>query len=70
MAARISWVVWTRGSFDAWTPGELPENTRDCPPSSAGFLKSRLYAKLLTGLILECYQTFNGQWVESVAGRP
>jgi len=42
-------------------PGELPENTRDYPPSSAGFLKSRLYAKLLTGLISECYQTFNGQ---------
>lgn len=24
------------------------------------FLKSRVYAKLLTRLILECYQTFNG----------
>ena len=26
-----------------------------------GFPKSRVYAKLLTRLILECYQTFNGQ---------
>jgi hypothetical protein len=25
----------------------------------SGFLKSRLYAKSLTSLILECYQTFN-----------
>jgi hypothetical protein len=25
----------------------------------SGFLKSRVYAKLLAGLILECYQTFN-----------
>jgi hypothetical protein len=41
--------------------GELPENTRDYPPSSAGFLESRVYAKLLTGLILECYQTFKVQ---------
>ena len=30
-----------------------------------GFLKSRVYAKLLTRLILECYQTFNRQ-VEEV----
>src|SRR5437660_647185 len=42
-------------------PGELPEITRDYPSSSAGFLKSRVYAKLLTALILECYQTFNGR---------
>jgi len=42
-------------------PGELPEITRDYPSFSAGFLKSRVYAKLLTGLIWECYQTFNGQ---------
>ena len=40
---------------------EMPENTRDYRSSSAGFLKSRVYAKLLTGLILKCYQTFNGQ---------
>jgi hypothetical protein len=30
-----------------------------------GFLKSRVYAKLLTRLILKRYQTFNGQ-VEEV----
>jgi hypothetical protein len=41
-------------------PGELPENTRDYPIISAGFLESRVYAKLLTGLISVCYQTFNG----------
>ena len=29
-----------------------------------GFLKSRVYAKLLTRPISECYQTFNGQPVE------
>jgi len=33
-----------------------------------GFLKSRVYAKLLTRLILECYQTFNGQTAEAEAG--
>jgi hypothetical protein len=32
-----------------------------------GFLKSRVYAKLLTCLILECYQTFNGRMKEVVA---
>src|SRR6476619_1841214 len=29
-----------------------------------GFLKSRVYAKLLVRLISECYQTFNGQPAE------
>jgi hypothetical protein len=29
-----------------------------------GFPKSRVYAKLLTSLFLECYQTFNGQTAE------
>jgi hypothetical protein len=30
-------------------------------PSKAGFLKSRVYAKLLKRLIFKCYQTFNKQ---------
>ena len=30
----------------------------------AGFPKSRVYAKLLTGLISKCYQTFNRQTAE------
>ena len=30
-----------------------------------GFPKSRVYAKLLTALILERYQTFNGQTAEA-----
>jgi hypothetical protein len=34
--------------------------------SSTGFLKSRVYAKLLTRLILERYQTFNRQVEEVV----
>ena len=34
------------------------------PASSTGFPKSRVYAKLLTRLISECYQTFNGQTAE------
>ncbi len=29
-----------------------------------GFPKSRVYAKLLTGLISKCYQTFNRQTAE------
>ena len=29
-----------------------------------GFLKSRVYAKLLMRLISKCYQTFNGQKAE------
>ena len=41
--------------------GEGPENIRDYSIIFSGFLKSRVYAKLLTGLIWECYQTFNGQ---------
>jgi hypothetical protein len=48
-------------TFRCLRPGELPGNTRDYVPSSAGFLKSRVYAKLLTASISECYQTFNGQ---------
>ena len=30
-----------------------------------GFPKSRVYAKLLMGLISECYQTFNRQTAEA-----
>jgi len=45
MAAR-SVGLYGRAARSMLGPDELPENTRDCPPSSAGFLKSRLYAKL------------------------
>ena len=55
---------------------EVIQQNRNCSFSSltcddlglstpTGFLKSRVYAKLLTRLILERYQTFNGQ-VEEV----
>lgn len=49
--------------------GELPENIRNYLIMLGGFLVSRVYAKLLTRLIWECYQTFNGQPVESEATR-
>jgi len=58
-----------RRLFDGAFP-TLPEGTDKMsdtvsPASSdaadrSGFLKSRVYAKLLRCLILECYQTFNG----------
>jgi len=47
------------------------------PPSAtnqiwlpARFLKSRVYAKLLTGLFREHYQTFNGQFACCRMGKP
>src|SRR6202011_4439150 len=38
----------------------MPFHCREHDESKAGFLKSRVHAKLLKPLILKCYQTING----------
>ena len=45
-------------------PEPAPSPASDRLPT--GFLKSRVYAKLLMRLISECYQTFNRQMEEVV----
>jgi hypothetical protein len=51
-------------AFTAGEPGDPERASRFGFLARVGFLKSRVYAKLLRSPILECYQTFNGYPLE------